>query len=354
MGGRMGVTYQDVIEVIPKLQELRKNLTVDNVRDLLGTGSKTTIARLLREWKAQQGLPTEDDGRLPIELNEAVKALWDNMQRKADALVISERQTFEAKTNEIEQQLRQAYQLQREQQQKIHTLEEQLQQQQEENKQLKASLQIEQHEKIKSSERITALETRRQESINENERLHQLLKHVQANLEHYQAASQQLRQEQSLLLDKQQQEYEQKIAQSQIQVQTLAQEKTLCQTQLEQLKKSLEALEFQQKTLLSQYHEAHAHSEVNKITQEKMQAEHQKMQQQYQQQKQNLDNQQHQVIELQLTLKAKDQKLAELEKTLAQASDKIETLRHDYHFVSQEKATLAGQLKQFLHNQNNK
>ncbi len=124
MGGRMGVTCQDVIDVIPKLQELRRNLTVDNVRDLLGTGSKTTIARLLREWKAQQGLPAEDDGRLPVELNEAVKSLWENMQRKADAQVTSERQAFEAKTKEVEQQLRQSHLLQREQQQKIHALEE--------------------------------------------------------------------------------------------------------------------------------------------------------------------------------------------------------------------------------------
>lgn len=346
MGGRMGVTYQDVIEVIPKLQELRRNLTVDNVRDLLGTGSKTTIARLLREWKAQQGLPIDDDGRLPTELNEAVKALWENLQRKADAQITTERQAFEAKTNDIEQQLRQAHILQREQQTIIHALEEQLHQQQEENKQLKASLQIEQYEAIKSSERIAALETRRQESTAEHERLHQLLKHVQANLEHYQAASQQLRQEQSLLLDKQQQEYEQKLAQWQTHSQTSTQENALIQAQHEQLKNNYEQLEAEKKALQSQYNETQAQSEFIKMSQEKMQQENQQLQQLYQQQKQSLDSQQHNLIELQVTLKSKDQRIAELEKSCAQAKDKIETLRHEYQFLAQEKATLTGQFKQ--------
>lgn len=40
--------------------------------------------------------------------------------------------------------------------------------------------------------------------------MHQLVKHLQANLEHYQTATQQLRQEQTLLQEKQRSEYEQK------------------------------------------------------------------------------------------------------------------------------------------------
>lgn len=66
------------------------------------------------------------------------------------------------------------------------------------NHQLQDTLVLEQQEKAKISERATSQESHRQEQQNEIEWLHQLLKHVQHNLEHYQTATQQLRQEQSL------------------------------------------------------------------------------------------------------------------------------------------------------------
>jgi len=40
--GRIGITYQDVAKAIPTLQGQQKNPTVDNIRELLGTGSKST------------------------------------------------------------------------------------------------------------------------------------------------------------------------------------------------------------------------------------------------------------------------------------------------------------------------
>lgn len=74
--GRIGIEYSDVAKAISKLQAQGKAPTGDNVRAELGTGSKNTIIRLLREWKQQQGLPSDDDGSLPSELLSAVKALW--------------------------------------------------------------------------------------------------------------------------------------------------------------------------------------------------------------------------------------------------------------------------------------
>ena len=51
-------------------------------------------------------------------------------------------------------------------------------------------------------------------------------------------------------------------------------------------------------------------------------------------------------IELQVTAKANVDKMAALEKALAKSEDKIQALRHDYEFAVQEKANLAGQVKQ--------
>ncbi|MBY0378374.1 MAG: DNA-binding protein, partial [Gammaproteobacteria bacterium] len=176
--GRIGINYQDVANAIAKLKEQKKRITGDNVRAELGTGSKSTITRLVGEWKAEQGLSVEDDGSLPSELFAAVKELWLRLQTKADASIDSHQQECDGVLKEMEQQLNQYQAKDREWQGRVHTLEETLHQQGEENKRLNAAFIVEQQEKIKASERVQALQARHQESEAEKDRLHQLLKHV--------------------------------------------------------------------------------------------------------------------------------------------------------------------------------
>lgn len=105
--GRIGVVYQDVVSAIPKLQAQGKSISVDNTRAELGRGSKSTIARLLREWKAQQGLPMDDDASLPSDLLTAVKELWRLLQTKADDVIAGYREEYDVALREIQQQLNQ-------------------------------------------------------------------------------------------------------------------------------------------------------------------------------------------------------------------------------------------------------
>ncbi|MGE3920797.1 MAG: DNA-binding protein, partial [Gammaproteobacteria bacterium] len=51
---RTGVTYTEVAKVAVELEGQGKNPTIENVRQLLGTGSHTTIRLHLNEWRAQQ------------------------------------------------------------------------------------------------------------------------------------------------------------------------------------------------------------------------------------------------------------------------------------------------------------
>lgn len=337
--GRNGVTFHDIAETVPKLIEQRKTPSIDNIREYLGTGSKSTIAKLLREWKAQQGLRPEDDSHLPPDLTELVKLLWDRVRQKADTQIKNERQEFEAKIAETQQHYHQENRLHKDLQYKHHALEEQLHQQIEENKQLRATLIIEQQEKIKLTERVASFEARRQENIAENERLHQLLKHAQDSLEHYQTATQQVRQEQSLLIEKQRSEYEQKLIQWQTQAQTAANEKSIIGRHYQQLHQAHEALEKAHNVLVLQ-------QSPLKMAHDQLQQEHEKLSQQTQQQAQQLEAKQHTIIELQVTLKTDANKIAGLEETLQKANDKVDTLRHELQFVSQEKANLEGQFKQ--------
>ena len=51
MTGRPGVDYDDVCKTIRILAHNDMKITVDNIRLVLGTGSKTTLSRHLRRWK---------------------------------------------------------------------------------------------------------------------------------------------------------------------------------------------------------------------------------------------------------------------------------------------------------------
>lgn len=344
--GRIGITYQEVAEAVSELQGKQKHPTVDNVRDILGTGSKSTIARFLREWKANHGLNGDDDGSIPSELSAIVKGLWERLKNKAETQATEYRQDADTKVTQMQQQLNQLRQSQADLQSKIHALEEQLHHQTESNQHLTSELIIEQKEKTKMVERVTSLESRRQESQAENERLHQLLKHVQGNLEHYQAATQKLREEQSLLADKQRNDYEQRISLLQTQAAAFSNEKSVCQAQHDHLKKIHESLVTDHNILTTQHAKIQSQHGSMKMTYDSIQHDHDVLKKQNQAQAIELTTLQNTLVELRLHMQSKDEKIASLEDNVAKANDKIEALRHESQFALQEKSNLEGQLKQ--------
>lgn len=344
---RTGITFQEVKKAIAELQGRQKNPTVDSIREILGTGSKSTIARFLREWRAQQGLGSDSngDGRLPSDLLGIVNGLWDALQNKADTQIEQYRLELDAKTVQIQQQLNQARQLETSLRQTIHTLEEQLHQQKEEIQQLKVRLITESQEKIKMTERAASLESRCEENHAENQRLHQLLKHVQENLEHYQTATQQLRQEQSLLMEKQHNEYEQRLSLLLVQTNTATSEKSAYQAQYDHLTKVHESLVVEHKILTTQHAEINSQHEFLKIAHGKIQYDYDSLKEQNQTKVDELTTLHRTAMELQLNIKSRNEKIASLEEAISRSNDKIETLRHESQFTLQEKAGLEGQLK---------
>ena len=80
--GRAGILFSHVAKAAAKLVADGKNPTVDNVREALGgTGSKSTIAPMLKRWKAEH---TEDiveaELGVPTELLHAIKGVYDKLQ----------------------------------------------------------------------------------------------------------------------------------------------------------------------------------------------------------------------------------------------------------------------------------
>lgn len=116
-------------------------------------------------------------------------------------------------------------------------------------------------------------------------------------------------------------------------------EKSIIETQYQQLREAHETLEKAHNALVLQ-------QSPLAIAHDQLQQNHEKLSQQVQQQAQQLEAKQHTIIELQITLKTDMQKINELEDALKKANDKIESLRHEFQFISQEKANLEGQFKQ--------
>lgn len=95
---RSGILYSDVARAAAKLAAAGTNPTVDGVREALGgTGSKSTIAPLLKRWKAeQQETVTAAESGLPPSLLQAVKGLHEHMQSEFAQRLEQARQTHDA------------------------------------------------------------------------------------------------------------------------------------------------------------------------------------------------------------------------------------------------------------------
>ncbi|MDY7548236.1 DNA-binding protein [Glaciimonas sp. Gout2] len=99
--GRIGILYADVIQAADKLIAEGKNPTVDGVREELGsTGSKSTIAPLLKRWKAehQENRASAEVG-MPSNLIDAMKSVYDNLQSDVEQRIT---QAQEAHQKELE------------------------------------------------------------------------------------------------------------------------------------------------------------------------------------------------------------------------------------------------------------
>jgi hypothetical protein len=337
--GRIGVSYEEVAQAVQEAQGKGKSPTVDNIRLIIGTGSKSTIARHLRDWRNQQGIARGSDGAIPSELLGLVKGLWERLRDTVEQKGYEYQCESDEKVKQIQQQFTQSQQQYAALQEQHHHLEEKSHQQTKVIIELKSSLAIEQQEKVKIAERAASQELHRQEQQNEIERLHQLLKHVQHNLEHYQTATQQLRQEQSLNMEKQRKEYEQRNSQLQQQIANITAEKSAYLAQYEQTHQAFEKLQ-------SSYEVLNQTAQEIQTKYHLLSQEHAKLIQQHQDQTHDFELKKRSVIELQVKFTTYEEKITSLEKTIAKSEDKIQTLRNDFSFVSQEKANLEGQIKQ--------
>lgn len=201
---RSGINKLDVHKAAARLMEEGKNPTVDAVRDILGTGSKSTIAPLLKQWKAQHGNWSEvQDTGLPVSLISTVKALYEGMQHEAQEKV-NEAQAIATET--LEQSAR-----------ALHDKEQALQSTQEELQEIEAYLKTanKANDTLRKQRVEDALQTQQvnnenqalaeqlKAALQENKQLTALLQQGQENLEHYRESVQQQRAQERSDVDRQ-------------------------------------------------------------------------------------------------------------------------------------------------------
>jgi chromosome segregation ATPase len=102
---RTGVTYHDIAKAAEAIKTHGQDPTVDRVREHLGTGSKSTIAPLLKRWRSDNEGTAAAVSGLPNDLVEVVKSLHERVQRMADHRIEQARQEFETLNEELHKEL---------------------------------------------------------------------------------------------------------------------------------------------------------------------------------------------------------------------------------------------------------
>jgi len=78
---RPGVTYQDIVAATHELKGQGKNITIENIRTHLGTGSIGTINKYLRQWRETEASTGKlaTSVQLPEALVSLMKGLWEGV-----------------------------------------------------------------------------------------------------------------------------------------------------------------------------------------------------------------------------------------------------------------------------------
>ncbi len=342
---RTGVTYNDITKAAESIKSRGQEPTVDRVREHLGTGSKSTIAPLLKRWRSSNGDPASIEG-LPNDLVEVVKSLHDRVQQMAEHKVELARTEFNSITEGLQQELTEARnsitQLtsrQKEQEQQLQTTQEHnqaLSQSLEESRIDAAKYEFQRNEtKVRVTELKMTIEELRQES-----------RDVREHFEHYQ---------QRTAEDRQQERDQFRLSNQQLQTQTqrltdqLSKAEAQISAQIKERAGDLKTIEdLSAKLRSSQQQEATKDKEFD-VLNDRYQAEakkNNKLEGQIDELQQRLNSLigLHSVADKEVEVLKHS--LEQIEMELQETKDKNTLLTDENKVILQEKAVLQGQFKQ--------
>lgn len=335
---RNGIGYAAVEAAAQQLQAAGKNPTIDRVREILKTGSKSTIAKHLKVWQQQPAL--EDPHLPPQELTSMMTGIWAALQEKTSQQLTQMRQEYEEKMQVLFNEKWQDQQQIETLQNTVNQFEKALSEQKLLSQELNETLLREQEEKRLSSLQVQSLENALLDQKAENEKLYRLFHQVQKNLEHYQTAMQCLQQEQAMAMDNQRGQYElalndlrQKLSETWIQ-------KNLLQNRFEQACDQLENNVKQVSNLEALLKE----KEMGEIA---VRERYEILAEQHAKNLKVLQDKTHALMSIQEKNAIDTHQLSVLHQNLTAVEQKLQLLKQQYSTIVQEKAKLEGKLESY-------
>ncbi|GAA6170027.1 DNA-binding protein [Sessilibacter corallicola] len=182
---RPGVSFFDVSKAATAIVDQGFTPTVDRVREILGTGSKSTISPLLKQWK-ESNSHQKDNGELPQQLMDAVKSLYQTSRSIADERIQEITDNCNNKLNDAQNQLKATNQENTALKQELERLKEEIKQEQQKYKQLFDDWNSLSDTLKAKSQANTTLTEKNNQLLADKEELKLEVKTVRSHFEHYQ------------------------------------------------------------------------------------------------------------------------------------------------------------------------
>jgi chromosome segregation ATPase len=345
---RTGVTYFDVSKAATKLVEQDKNPTVDSVRGELGTGSKSTIGPLLKEWKSkQEGWQGVKETGLPTALISSVKGLYEGLQEEAANKVKEIKESAMQKVNAANTQAEEANSKARALAREVTELKEALASSKQNNAALSRALQEEGQSRKVSDIYLKSAKEIIESNKSEIEKLDRANQSAQGNIGRLMAAAKKQKQEDQDSFDQMRSALERSLIQARrenesllSQAEQMAAELREQQERGDQLSQACKQVEDKRRAL--EVSQEKAESEIKERTAviANLTAEHSQLTDEKNNLKETL-------IAGKIQTGIMQEKLSAADISNEKLHTKIEQLENKVLFLAQEKATLSEQLKTF-------
>jgi len=344
---RTGVTYFDISQAATTLSDQGREPTVDTVRAMLGTGSKSTIGPLLKQWKAKfAGVVNEEKSGLPRELLATVKGLYEGMQQQAHAQI-------EAIQAQARAEVEHARKIQLELDHRNRATEEALTQLRTEHTQVLSEwdaqrgilVEVQQAHAVLQSQ-IEALEQRLKDKTHETTCLKEQLVLAQRNLEHYHESMREQRDQERMEFDRQLRQHEQSLREAREETKALRVEQDRALREHTQVQIERDHLRAESVSLHARSEKLAATLQERQHLISKLEDRHATLEQSHSVAVKRIEQTELQNVRLEKAAAADLEKIRGLDTALKTAKDEIEDLRHENSSLGQEKAMITGQFKQ--------
>lgn len=345
---RRGVAYSEVAETAMQLAQAGQPPTVDRVRAVLGTGSKSTIAPLLKQWKSEQAeTVSEAQTGLPQGLVAAVKALHENVQQQA-------RVQLEVTQEKARLEIEAARQVQREAEVRQEKAEAALGQQQQAYAQLETehiALKVSWDELQRAYPILQAQAEGQQQRLNDQIQLAQDLKRhltqVQDNLEHYRESVRQQRAEERADWERQLRYGERTLKEVREESQTLRAVNTRLDKEVLELCSEREQLQTERATLTHKVEQLDQELSSTRQQRAEREGHYQALTHSYQESMVRIQEQEREIRKGEKAATVAQEKIKTLAVALHQIEKHFAQLQSKNQTLAQEKAHLEGQFKQW-------